>query len=105
MQQQLATVSGSAETSQGRVRVRVTPAGMLTDLHLSDSAMTMSATELSDQIMGAVATATARASEQMRTIVGQVLPEDQLDAIMRGAVSDGDVRDVGAQIEALRGQS
>lgn len=102
MQQELSTVSGTAEAAQGRVRVRVTPAGMPTELHLTDSAMQLSAAELADQIMEAIAGATATAAAQMRAIVGQVVPEEQLDAIMRGAVSETDVRDVREQIDALR---
>ena len=104
MQQQLAGVSGEAEAGQGSVRVRVTPAGMPTELRISDRAMAMSGSELSELVMGAIATATVRASEQMKAIVGPVIGEEQLDAMMRGTASETDIADVREQIDILRGQ-
>ncbi|WP_101525575.1 YbaB/EbfC family nucleoid-associated protein [Nocardioides houyundeii] len=104
MQQRLAAVSGEAESGQGRVRVRVTPAGMPTDLQISDSAMSLSGSELAALVMSAVATATVRASEQLKAIVGPVIGEEQLDAMMRGTASATDVADVREQIDVLRGQ-
>ncbi|WP_104108157.1 YbaB/EbfC family nucleoid-associated protein [Nocardioides sp. 616] len=104
MQQRLAAVSGEAESGQGSVRVRVTPAGMPTDLQISDRAMSLSGSELAALVMSAVATATVRASEQLKAIVGPVIGEEQLDAMMRGTASATDVADVREQIDVLRGQ-
>ncbi|GHJ59534.1 hypothetical protein NOK12_20520 [Nocardioides sp. OK12] len=102
MQRQLAGVSGRAEAADGGVRVRVTPAGMPTELMISDEALELTGTELAAAIMQAVASATVSASQELRAIVGQVVPPDQLDALLRGTTSDADVAGVQEQIDALR---
>lgn len=102
MQRELAGVRGTAEAARGLVRVEVTPAGMPTALHLDSGAMRLPAEELSAAILAAIGDAAVQASEQMRGIVGAVIPADDLDAVMRGTVSDGDRDSVREQLEALR---
>lgn len=102
MQDELAQVHGEAVTAGGLVRVRVTPAGLPTELHLAPDAMRLSADELAGRIMAAIADATVRAAERMRAVVGQVVPRDELDAMMRGTVTEADRAGVREQLEALR---
>lgn len=104
MQRDLAEVSGEAEAARGLVKVRVTPAGMPTRLHLDPEATRLPADELSAAILAAIGDATVKASEQMRAIVGTVIPADDLDAMMRGTVSDSDRESVREQLDALRAE-
>lgn len=104
MQRELAGVSGEAEAARGLVRVRVTPAGMPTSIDLDPEATRLPAEELSAAIMSAIGDATVRASEQMRAIVGEVVAADDLDAMMRGTVSESDVRSVREQLDELRAE-
>lgn len=104
MQKELAGVSGEAEAAHGLVKVRVTPAGMPTSLRLDPEATRLPADELSAAILSAIGDATVKASEQMRAIVGQVIPADDLDAMMRGTVSESDRESVREQLDALRAE-
>ena len=104
MQDELAQVYGEAEAAHGMVSVRVTPAGMPTRLHLDAEATRMPADELAGHILAAIGDATVQAAERMRSVVGQVVPADDLDAMMRGTVSEGDRASVREQLDALRAE-
>lgn len=104
MQDELAQVYGEAEAARGLVTVRVTPAGMPTRLHLDAEATRLPADELAGHIMAAITDATVQASERMRAVVGQVVPPDELDAMMRGTVSEADRTSVREQLDALRSE-
>lgn len=104
MQQRIAEVVGTATAAQGRVRVRVTPAGMPTSLEIDDD-IDLDGGDIAEAVMTAIAEATAGAAARLRAAVGEVLPAESLEAMLRGGVSDGDVQDVQAQIRALRGVS
>lgn len=104
MQDELAQVYGEAEAARGLVTVRVTPAGMPTRLHLDTEARHLPADELAGHIMAAIADATVQATERMQAVVGQVVPRDELEAMMRGTVSEGDRASVREQLDALRAE-
>ena len=102
MQSRVAQVSGSASAAAGRVRVQVTPAGMPTRLDIDDD-VDLDGSQIAAAIMSAIAEATARAATELRSALSGVVDDDALEAMLRGGVSDTDVRDVTAQIAALRG--
>jgi DNA-binding protein YbaB len=104
MQDELAQVHGEADAARGLVTVRVTPAGMPTRMHLEPEATHLPADELAGHIMAAIADATAQAAERMRAVVGQVVPPDELEAMMRGTTTEADRRSVREQLDALRAE-
>lgn len=102
MQTAIGQVRGEAQSARGLVRVRVTPAGMPTQLVLAPEVTDLEADEIAQHVMGAIAEATAQASAQLRAIVGGIIPDEQLDAMMSGDVSASDRADVQEQIDRLR---
>ena len=102
MQDQLADLVGEATGPEGRVRVRVTPAGAPLDLAIADEAMRLDAADLAAEILAVLATATAEVGERMRRVLGDVVPPEQLDAMMTGRPTESDRHDVRAQLDALR---
>ena len=77
---------------------------MPTRLHLDAEATRLPADELADHIMAAIGDATVQASQRMQAVVGQVVPADELDAMMRGTVSEADRTSVREQLDALRAE-
>ncbi|WP_203337769.1 YbaB/EbfC family nucleoid-associated protein [Nocardioides limicola] len=105
MQEQVAQVFGEATALHGSIKVRVTAAGMPLHLEIADEALAQRGSELASMIMTTIAEATVQAAEQLRRIVGSVVPAEELDAMLRGTVSDSDRRDVREQLAQLRGES
>ncbi len=104
MQDELTRVHGEAQAARGLVSVRVTPSGRPTRLHLEPGATRLPADELAGHIMAAIGVATARAAERMRAVVGQVVPRDELEAMVRGGVTEPDRAGVREQLDVLRGR-
>jgi DNA-binding protein YbaB len=102
MQDELAQVHGEAEAARGLVRVRVTPAGMPTRLHLDARATYLPADELAGHIMAAIAEAAGVAGERMREVVGELVPRDELDAMLRGTVGAADRAAVDEELDRWR---
>lgn len=102
MQQRVSEVSGAATAAAGRVWVQVTPAGMPTRLEIADD-IDLDGSQIAAAVMSAIAEATAEAAGRLREALAGVVPEESLDAMLRGGVSDVDVQDVHTQIQALRG--
>ncbi len=102
MQDELAGIHGEAVAARGLVWVRVSAAGMAMGLDLDPEAMRLGAGELSAAILSALGEATARAGERVRAVVGQVVPAEELAALMRGTVTDTDRHEVEAQLVALK---
>ena len=102
MQRQLQGLVGRAESPDRRVTLTVTPTGAITDLRLSQSALQLSPEQLSAEILGTAAEATAEVSARMKAIVGSVVPEEQLDAMMAGDVPDSSRREIDDEIRAWR---
>ncbi len=102
MQDELAEVYGEAVTARGLVRVRVNPAGRATHLDLKPAAMHLSAGALSTAILAAIGDATGQASRRMHAVIGEVVPADELSALMGGTVTDSDTGDVREQLAELR---
>ena len=105
VQDELAQVYGEAVAARGLVTVRVTPAGLPTRLHLDAGATRLPAGDLAGHIMAAIGDATAQAAERMRAVVGGVVPVEDLDALVRGTVSEGDRASVREQLDALRAEA
>jgi DNA-binding protein YbaB len=102
MQDELARVHGEARAARGLVSVRVTPAGMPTRLHLDAAATRLPAAELAAEILAAIGEATAQATRRAQAVVGQVVPADALEAMLRGTVTADDRAAVREQLDALR---
>ena len=102
MQRQLQGLVGRGESAERRVAVTVTPTGAITDLRLSQAALQLGPDRLSVEIMETAARATAEVSERMRQIVGAIVPEDQLDALMSGDVPDSSRREIDEEIRSWR---
>jgi YbaB/EbfC DNA-binding family len=102
MQRQLQGLVGHGESADRRVVLTVTPTGAITDLRLSHDAMRLSPEQLSAEIMGTAARATAEVSERMKRIVGGLVPQDQLDALIAGDVPDSSRREIDDEIRSWR---
>jgi len=102
MQDELAQVQGEAVTAGGLVRVRVTPAGRPTELHLAAGATRLPADELATQVMTAIAEAAASAGARMREVVGEVVPGVDLEALLSGAVGAADRAAVDEELDRRR---
>jgi DNA-binding protein YbaB len=100
MQDELAQVHGEAEAAHGWVRVRVTPAGRPVDLHLDPAATRLPTDQLAGHVLAAVREATDRAARRAREVVGRVLPDDDVDALLGGVVSADDRTAVREQLDA-----
>jgi DNA-binding protein YbaB len=100
MQRQLEGLLGHGESAERRVVLTVTPTGALTDLRLSQGALQLGPDLLSAEILQTAARATAEVSERMRQIVGAIVPEDQLEALMAGDVPDSSRREIDEEIRS-----
>jgi DNA-binding protein YbaB len=102
MQRRLQGLVGHGESPDRRVVLTVTPTGAITDLRLSPAALHLAPEQLSAEIMGTAARATAEVSERMKQIVGGLIPEDQLDALVAGDVPDSSRREIDDEIRSWR---
>ncbi|KRF00635.1 hypothetical protein ASG88_09225 [Nocardioides sp. Soil777] len=102
MQDELAQVHGEAEAAGGLVRVRVTPAGLPTDLHLAPDAMRLSADQLAGHVIAAITEAARAAGERMREVVGELVPGVDLEALLSGPVAAADRAAVDDELDRWR---
>lgn len=102
MQDELAQVYGEAVAAGGLVRVRVTPAGRPTELHLAAGATRLPADELAGHVMAAIAEAAASAGEWMREVVGELVPGVDLEALLSGAVGAAERAAVDEELDRWR---
>ncbi|UFN44323.1 YbaB/EbfC family nucleoid-associated protein [Nocardioides okcheonensis] len=102
MQSELQTLRGRAENRAGTVRVEVTPAGALLDLWLSESVRDLAADRLAAEIVRTVREAQVSVADDMRRIVGGLVPEDRLAALSEGRVPDSTMRAVDAELASIR---
>ena len=90
LQDDLSTLYGEAHTAEGRVRLRVNAAGRLTSLTLEPTATSMPAPALAAAILRAVDEAAAQAGSRLATLVGALMPPDELDAMLTGRPTKAD---------------
>ena len=90
LQDDLSTLYGEAHTAEGRVRLRVNAAGRLTSLTLEPTATSMPAPALAAAILRAVDEAAAQAGSRLATLVGTLVPTDELDAMLTGRPTKAD---------------
>jgi DNA-binding protein YbaB len=102
MQSELQSLRGRAQNRSGTVRVEVNPAGALLDLHLSESARDLAADQLAAEILRTVREAQVSVADDMRRIVGGLVPEEQLAALSEGRVPDSTMRSVDEELANLR---
>ena len=102
MQDELARVHGEAEAAGGLVRVRVTPAGLPTELHLAPDAMRLSADQLAHHVVAAITEAAAAAVERVRQVVGEVVPGVDLETLLSGTVGAEDRAAVDEELDRWR---
>lgn len=102
LQDELAALYGEAKVCQGRVRVRVNAAGRMTALALEPTATSLPASDLAAAILRAVDDAAARAGSHLATLVGALVPSDELDAMLTGRPTEADRAAVRNEIDAMR---
>ena len=102
MQCLLVGLQGRASNRAGTVHVTVNPAGALVDLRLGEAVRDMRAEDIAAEIMATQASAQATVAEDLRRVVGGVLPQDQLDALMTGRVADSTMATVDDELASLR---
>lgn len=103
MQQQLQGLTGSASSSDRTVKVTVTPAGALVDLHLDERALRGGADKLAAEILALTGQATAEVALRVKEIVAGVIPETDVDDLLAGQVPASTRADVEAELAARRG--
>lgn len=102
LQDELTTLYGEAQVCEGRVRVRVNAAGRLTALTLEPTATSLPAPDLAAAILRAVDDAAAQAGSRLATLVGALVPPDELDAMLVGRPTEADRVAVRDELDALR---
>lgn len=90
IQDELTTLYGEAHTCEGRIHVRVNAAGRPTALTLDPRALSLPAPDLAAAILRAVDEAATRAGERLTSLVGHLLPADELDAMRTGVPTEAD---------------
>lgn len=101
LQDDLSRLYVEAHTAEGRVQVRVNAAGRPTALTLDPTATSMPAPDLAAAILRAVDHAAAEASSRLATLVGSLLPSEQLDAMLTGRPTEADRVAVRDELDAL----
>lgn len=102
VQQELAQVHGEATAAHGLVWVRVTAAGRPTALHLAPEATLLPADELAGHVLAAIAEAAGIAGQRLRDVVGALVPEVDLDALVAGVVGAADRAAVDEELDRWR---
>jgi DNA-binding protein YbaB len=102
MQSELQQLRGRAQNRSGNVRVEVNPAGALLDLHLGESARDLAADQLAAEILRTVREAQVAVADDMRRIVGGLVPEERLAALSEGRIPDSTMRSVDEELANLR---
>lgn len=102
MQSELQELRGRAQDRSGNVRVEVNPAGALLDLHLSESVRDLAADQLAAEILRTVREAQVSVADDMRRIVGGLVPEERLAALSEGRIPDSTMRSVDDELAHLR---
>jgi DNA-binding protein YbaB len=102
MQRELEGLVGEATSPDRLVRVTVSPAGALTALHIADEATALDGERLGALILETAARATAEASARMKQVVGAVIAEEDLDALVAGAIPPSTQRAVDAELRVRR---
>ncbi|PUA81265.1 YbaB/EbfC family nucleoid-associated protein [Nocardioides currus] len=90
LQADLAEVYGEGHTAHGRVHVRVNAAGRPTALTLEPTATSLPATELAAAILRAVDQAAGDAAARVASLLGDLVPADEVDAMLTGVPSPAD---------------
>ena len=101
LQDDLTSLYGEAHAAEGRVRVRVNAAGSPAALTLEPAAMSLPAPDLAAAILRAVDDAAAEAGARLATLVGSLLPSEQLDAMLTGRPTEADRIAVREELDAL----
>lgn len=101
LQDDLSTLYGEAHTAEGRVRVRVNAAGRPTALTLEPTATSMPAPDLAAAILRAVDDAATQAGSRLATLVGSLVPSDELDAMLTGRPTEADRVAVREELDRL----
>jgi len=80
---EMESITGSAESASGAVRVTVNRAGILTDLSITDDIRTMRGGQLAGEIMGAIRSAQSTLGAQVVAMMQDKVPEDgaSIDAV------------------------
>ncbi len=102
LQDELSTLYAEAHTAEGRVHVRVNAAGRPTALTLEPTATSMPAPDLAAAILRAVDEAAGQAASRLATLLGELVPSAELDAMLTGRPTDADRAAVREELEALR---
>ena len=102
IQDELATLSAEARTAEGRVHVRVNAAGRPIALTLEPTATSMPAPDLAAAILRAVDDASTQAGQRLATLVGSLVPSEELVSMLTGRPTDSDRVAVRDELEALR---
>jgi DNA-binding protein YbaB len=103
MQRELDGLVGEAASPDGFLRVRVNPAGALVALHIDDRAgEALGGERVAAAILDLARKATERAAAEMHRIVGELVPSDDLDALLAGSVPPSARAGVDAELEMRR---
>nr|WP_157233835.1 YbaB/EbfC family nucleoid-associated protein [Kibdelosporangium phytohabitans] len=79
LKDQIAQLQGSARNSDGSVTVTVAPSGAVLGMQLSPGAMTMTHTQLTQEILGTIRRATQQAAAAVEDTVRPVLGDEMYD--------------------------
>lgn len=102
MQRELDGLVGDATSPDRYIHVTVNPAGALVGLTIDDQARALDGEQLAAAIMEATSRAATDVAERVLQIVGEVIPADDLEALLRGAVPQSSRDEVDAELEARR---
>ena len=102
MQRKLQGLVAEATSPDRLVRVTVSPTGALADLRIDDQAMVLGGDQLAATILETIGRATAEAGARMKEIVGAVVPPEELDAMLRGDLSQSTRDDVEDELRRRR---
>jgi len=102
VQDELSTLYAEARTAEGRVHMRVNAAGRPIALTLEPTATSMPAPDLAAAILRAVDDASTQAGQRLATLVGSLVPSEELVSMLTGRPTDSDRVAVRDELEALR---
>jgi YbaB/EbfC DNA-binding family len=101
VQDELSTLYGEAHTAEGRVRVRVNAAGRPTALTLEPTATSLPAPDLAAAILRTVDEAATAAGARLASLVGSLVPSEELDAMLTGRPTQADRDGVRDELDVL----